>query len=39
MTQVALVVENPPVNTKDLRDVGLVPGSRDPLKEGYGNLL
>ena len=33
-SQVALVVKNPPASVGDIRDVGLIPGSEDPLKEG-----
>ena len=33
-SQVALVVKNPPANTGDLRDVGLILGQEDPLEEG-----
>ena len=33
-SQVALVVKNLPANTGDLRDMGSIPGSEDPLKEG-----
>ena len=29
-----LVVKNPPANAGDIRDMGLIPGSEDPLKEG-----
>ena len=34
-----LVVKNPPANTGDIRDVGLIPGSGRPLQEGNGNPL
>ena len=37
--QVALVVENPPVNAGDVRDEALVPGSRRSPGGGHGNLL
>ena len=33
-SQVALVVKNPPVNARDIRDVGLLPGQEGPLEEG-----
>ena len=33
------VVENPPSSSGDMRDVGLVPGSRRPPGEGHGNPL
>ena len=33
-SQVALVVNNPPANAGDGRDVVYIPGSEDPLKEG-----
>ena len=29
-----LVVKNLPANTRDIRGVGLTPGSEDPLEEG-----
>ena len=35
----ALVVKNPPANTGDIRDVGLIPGSGRPPGEEKGNLL
>ena len=34
VSQVVLVVKNPPVNSGDLRDSGLIPGREDPLEEG-----
>ena len=37
--QVALVVENLPVNAGDIRDVGLIPGSGRSPGEGNGNSL
>ena len=37
--QVALVVKNPPANADDIRDMGLVPGSRRSLGGGHGNPL
>ena len=30
----ALVVNNPPANAEDSRDLGLIPGLEDPLEEG-----
>ena len=33
-SQVALVVKNPPANAGDIRDTGLIPGSRRSLGEG-----
>ena len=33
-SQVALVVKNLPANAGDLRDMGLIPESEDPLEEG-----
>ena len=33
-SQVALVVKNTPVNARDIRDVGLLPGQDGPLEEG-----
>ena len=35
----ALVVENPPANTGDIRDVGLIPGLGRFPEEGSGNPL
>ena len=40
--QVALVVKNLSASAGDLRDVGLITGSKDPLKEGmatYNSIL
>ena len=34
-----LVVNNPPANAGDLRDMGLIPGSVRPLGGGHGNPL
>ena len=34
LSQVALVVKNPPTNGGDLRDAGLILGGEDPLEEG-----
>ena len=28
------MVKNPPANASDIRDVGSIPGSEDPLEEG-----
>ena len=33
-SQVALAVKNLSANAGDLRDVGLIPGSKDPLEQG-----
>ena len=38
-SQVALVVKNLPSNARDLRDVGLIPGSGRSSGEGNGNPL
>ena len=38
-SQVVLVVKNPPANAGDIRDVGLIPGSRRLHGGGYGNPL
>ena len=38
-SQVVLVVKNPPANAGDIRDVGLIPGSRRLPGGGYGNPL
>ena len=38
-SQVVLVVKNPPANTGDIRDVGLIPGSGRPPGGGHGNTL
>ena len=38
-SQVALVVKNPPANTGDIRDAGLIPGSGRVPGGGYGNPL
>ena len=37
--QVVLMVKNPPVNARDLRDAGSIPGSGRSPGEGNGNLL
>ena len=36
---VVLVVKNPPANTGDIRDVGLIPRSRRSLEEGMKTVL
>ena len=33
VSQVAMVIKNPPANAGDIRDVGLIPGE-DPLEKG-----
>ena len=38
-SQVALVVENPPADAGDIRDVGLIPGSGRSPGGGHGNPL
>ena len=38
-SQVVLTVKNPPANTGDIREAGLIPGLRQPSGEGHGNLL
>ena len=35
----ALVVKNPPANAGDIRDAGLIPGSRRSPGGGHGNRL
>ena len=35
----ALVVKNPPANAGDIKNVGLIPGSRRSPGEGHGNPL
>ena len=37
-SQVVLVVKNPPANTGDIRDVGLIPGWEGPLEEGTATV-
>ena len=37
--QVALVLNNLPVNAEEVRDAGSVPGSGRPLGEGNGNVF
>ena len=39
LTQVVLVVKNPPSNARDTRDVGSIPGSGRPPGGGNGNPL
>ena len=39
VSQVALVVKNPPANAGDLRDVGLIPAQGRSPGEGNGNPL
>ena len=34
----ALVVKNPPANTGDVRDAGVIPGFGDPLEEEMATL-
>ena len=36
---VVAVVKNPPINGRDVRDVGLIPGSRRSPGVGNSNLL
>ena len=38
-SQMVLVVKNLPSNARDLRDMGLIPGSGRPPQGGYGNPL
>ena len=38
-SQVALVVQNPLVNTEDIRDVGSISGSGRSPGEGHGNPI
>ena len=33
-----LVVNNPPTNAGDIKEVDLIPGSEDPLEEGMATL-
>ena len=40
--QMALVVNNPPANARDIRDMGSIPGSRSSFEEGmatYSSML
>ena len=39
VSQVALVVKNSPPNVGDIREVGLIPGSRRSPGGGHGNPL
>ena len=42
VSQMALLVKNPFANTGDVRDMGLIPGSEDPLEKGmitHSNIL
>ena len=39
VSQVVLVVKNPPANAGDVRDAGLIPELGRSLAEGHGNLL
>ena len=34
VSQMALLLKNPFANTGDVRDMGLIPGSEDPLEKG-----
>ena len=38
-SQVVLVAKNPPANAEDIRDAGLIPGSRRSTGGGHGNSL
>jgi len=38
-SQVELVVKNPPANARDIRDVGLIPGSGRAPRGGRSNPL
>ena len=38
-SQVALVVKNLPLSTGDIRDAGLIPGTKRPPGGGHGNPL
>ena len=38
-SQVALEVKNPPVNARDIKDYGLIPGLGRSSGEGHGNPL
>ena len=37
--QTVLVVNNPPANARDIRDMGSIHGSRSSFGGGHGNLL
>ena len=39
VSQVAIVVKNPPANAGDIRDMGLIPGSERSSGEGNGTPL
>ena len=39
VSQVVLVVKNPPANAGDVRDAGSIPELGRSLAEGHGNLL
>ena len=39
VSQVALVVKNPPVSAEEIKDTGLMPGSGRSPGEGNGNPL
>ena len=39
LSQVTLVVKNPPANAGDIRDTGSIPGSGRSPVEGHGNPL
>ena len=39
VSQVVLLVKNPPANAGDIRDVVLIPGSERSLGGGHGNPL
>ena len=38
-SHVVQVLKNPPANAKDIRDMGLIPGSERSPGEGHGNPL
>ena len=38
-SQLALMIKKPPANAGDVRDVGLIPGSRRSSGGGHGNPL
>ena len=39
VSEVVLVVKNPPANAGDIKDMGLIPGSELFSGGGHGNLL
>ena len=39
VSEVALVVKNPPANAGDIEDIGLIPGSGSSPGGGHGNTL